>query len=85
MHYILICWFQNENEIKGISEKEARISKILAIRRETVGTFKQQVKDQEKRIIRRNQLLNDALQAWDFDTVQEDVTEIGIKRKKLQE
>ncbi|XP_050464674.1 DNA repair protein RAD50 [Cataglyphis hispanica] len=70
---------ENENEIKGISEKEARISKILAIRRETVGTFKQQVKDHEKRIVRRNHLLNDALQAWDFDTVQEDVTEIEVK------
>ncbi|XP_029680101.1 DNA repair protein RAD50 [Formica exsecta] len=78
---------ENENEIKGISEKEARISKILAIRRETVGTFKQQVKDQEKRIIRRNQLLNDALQAWDFDTVQEDVTEIEVKAltKRLEQ
>lgn len=79
MHYILICWFQNETEIKSISEKGTRISNILATRRETVGTFKQQVKDHEKRIIRRNRLLNDALQAWNFDTVEQDVSEIGIK------
>lgn len=37
------------------------------------------MKDHEKRITRRNRLLNDALQAWDFDTVEQDVSEIGIK------
>lgn len=50
---------------------------ILATRRETVGTLKQQVKDHGKRMVRRNRLLNDALQAWDFDTVESDVSEIG--------
>jgi len=28
-------------------------------------------------MVRRNQLLNDALQAWNFDTVESDVPEIG--------
>lgn len=55
----------------------------MATRRETVGTFKQQVKDHEKRIARRNQLLNEALQTWDFDTVGQDVTEIG-KQKNFE-
>lgn len=35
------------------------------------------MKDHEGRIVRRNQLLNDALQAWDFDIVDSDVSEIG--------
>jgi len=74
----LVCSLQNEAEIKDICRKETRISNILATRRETVGTLKQQVKDNEKRVIRRNQLLNDALQAWNFDTVESDVSEIGI-------
>ena len=78
MYYILVCSLQNEAEIKDISKKETKISNILATRRETVGTLKQQVKDNEKRVIRRNQLLNDALQAWNFDTVESDVSEIGI-------
>lgn len=78
---------ENEIEIKGISEKEARISNILATRRETVGTFKQQVKDHEKRVVRRNELLNEALQAWNFDTVEQDVTEIEVKAltKRLEQ
>ncbi|KMQ92902.1 dna repair protein rad50 [Lasius niger] len=78
---------ENETEIKSISEKGARISNILATRRETVGTFKQQVKDHEKRITRRNRLLNDALQAWDFDTVEQDVSEIEVKAltKRLEQ
>lgn len=76
--YTSVCGFQNEAEIKSITGKETKISNILATRRETVGTLKQQVKDHEKRIVRRNRLLNDALQAWDFDTVGPDVTEIGI-------
>lgn len=63
--------------MKGISEKTARISNILETRRETVGTLKQQVKDHERRMVRRNRLLNDALQAWNFDTVESDVSEIG--------
>lgn len=50
----------------------------MATRRETVGTLKQQVKDHEKRIVRRNQLLNEALQAWNFETMESDVSEIGI-------
>lgn len=61
-----------------MSEKGTRISNILATRRETVGTLKQQVRDHEKRIIHRNQMLNDALRAWNFDTVESDVPEIGI-------
>jgi len=73
----VICCLQNEAEIKSISEKGNKISNILATRRETVGTLKQQVKDHEKRMVRRNRLLNDALQAWDFDTVESDVSEIG--------
>lgn len=77
MYYVLVCYLQNEAEIKDISKKETRISNILATRRETVGTLKQQVKDNERRVIRRNQLLNDALQAWNFDTVESDVSEIG--------
>nr|XP_012221947.1 PREDICTED: DNA repair protein RAD50-like [Linepithema humile] len=72
---------ENEAEIKSISGKETRISNILATRRETVGTLKQQVKDQERRIVRRNQLLNNALKAWDFDTVGSDVTEIEVKAR----
>lgn len=78
---------ENETEIKSISEKGTRISNILATRRETVGTFKQQVKDHEKRIIRRNRLLNDALQAWNFDTVEQDVSEIEVKAltKRLEQ
>lgn len=76
--YTSVYGFQNEAEIKSITGKETKISNILATRRETVGTLKQQVKDHEKRIVRRNRLLNDALQVWDFDTVGPDVTEIGI-------
>lgn len=78
---------ENETEIESISAKEVRISNILATRRETVGTFKQQVKDHEKRIVRRNRLLNDALQAWNFDAVGEDVTEIEVKAltKRLEQ
>lgn len=75
--HMLVCCFQSEAEIKGISEKGTRISNILATRRETVGTLKQQVRDHEKRMARRNRLLNDALQAWNFDTVESDVSEIG--------
>ncbi|KAG5322879.1 RAD50 protein, partial [Pseudoatta argentina] len=74
---------ENEAEIKDISRKETRISNILATRRETVGTLKQQVKDNERRVIRRNQLLNDALQAWNFDAVESDVSEIGIFMDKF--
>lgn len=73
----MIYYFQNEAEVKNISEKGNRISNILATRRETVGTLKQQVKDHEKRMVRRNELLNDALKACDFDTVESDVSEIG--------
>ncbi|XP_011173530.2 DNA repair protein RAD50 [Solenopsis invicta] len=78
---------ENEAEVKGISEKGNRISNILATRRETVGTLKQQVKDHERRLVRRNQLLNNALQAWDFDTVEPDVSEIEVKAltKRLEE
>ncbi|KAL0115846.1 hypothetical protein PUN28_011015 [Cardiocondyla obscurior] len=78
---------ENEAEIKGISEKEARISNILELRRETVGTLKQQVKDHEKRIVRRNQLLNDALQAYKCDAIETDVSEIEVKActKRLEE
>lgn len=72
-----VCRFQNEIEIKGISEKENKISNILATRRETVGTLKQQVKDQERRIDRRNQLLESALQNYGLDTIGSDVSEIG--------
>lgn len=49
----------------------------MAIRRETVGTLKQQVKDHERRVVRRNQLLDDALVACGFDAVGQDVSEIG--------
>lgn len=73
----LVCRFQNENEIKGISAKETRISDILATCRETVGTLKQQVKDHERRIVCRNQVLDDALQACGLDTIGPDVSEIG--------
>ncbi|XP_024893942.1 DNA repair protein RAD50 [Temnothorax curvispinosus] len=78
---------ENEAEVKGISEKGNRISNILATRRETVGTLKQQVKDHEKRMVRRNQLLNDALKAWNFDAVESDVSEIEVKArtKRLEE
>lgn len=31
-------------------------------------------------MFRRNQLLNEALQAWNFDTVEQDVTEIGKEK-----
>ncbi|XP_020285711.1 DNA repair protein RAD50 [Pseudomyrmex gracilis] len=78
---------ENESEIRDISGKEARISNILATRRETVGTLKQQVKDHEKRIVLRNKLLNEALQAWDFDTVEADVSDIEVKAlsKRLEQ
>ncbi|EFN87868.1 DNA repair protein RAD50 [Harpegnathos saltator] len=78
---------ENEAEIEDISTKEARISNILATRRETVGTLKQQVKDQEKRIIRRNQLLDDALRVCGLDTVGPDVSEIEVKAltKRLEQ
>ncbi|XP_018394669.1 PREDICTED: DNA repair protein RAD50 [Cyphomyrmex costatus] len=78
---------ENEAEIKDISKKETRISNILATRRETVGTLKQQVKDNERRMARRNQLLNEALQAWNFDTVESDVSEIEVKAftKRLED
>nr|XP_012218827.1 PREDICTED: DNA repair protein RAD50-like [Linepithema humile] len=70
---------ENEVAIKNINEEETRILNILATRREIVGKLKQQVKDQERRVVRRNQLLNDALKAWDFDTVGSDVTEMEVK------
>lgn len=38
------------------------------------------MKDHEKRVIRRNRLLNETLQAWNFDTVEQDVTEIGKQK-----
>ncbi|XP_012527415.1 DNA repair protein RAD50 [Monomorium pharaonis] len=78
---------ENEAEVKGISEKATRISNILATRRETVGTLKQQVRDHERRMARRNQLLNEALQAWNFDIVESDVSEIEVKAltKRLEE
>lgn len=79
---------ENEDQVKAISEKGNRISNILATRRETVGTLKQQVRDHERRVARRNQLLNDALQAWDFDTlVESDVSELEVKAltKRLEE
>ncbi|XP_011865246.1 PREDICTED: DNA repair protein RAD50-like, partial [Vollenhovia emeryi] len=78
---------ENQTQVKSITEKGTKISNILATRRETVGTLKQQVNDHEKRIARRNQLLNDALQAWDFDSVESDVSEIEVKArtKRLDE
>lgn len=76
----LICYFQNEAEIKDISKKETKISDILATRRETVGTLKQQVKDHERRVKHRNQLLDDALQACGLDAVGPDVSEIGTSK-----
>ncbi|XP_011873097.1 PREDICTED: DNA repair protein RAD50-like, partial [Vollenhovia emeryi] len=78
---------ENQTQVKSITEKGIKISNILATRRETVGTLKQQVNDHEKRIARRNQLLNDALQAWDFDSVESDVSEIEVKArtKRLDE
>ncbi|XP_011638755.1 DNA repair protein RAD50 [Pogonomyrmex barbatus] len=78
---------ENETEIKDISMKESRISNILATRRETVGTLKQQVIDFESKKRRRNQLLNEALQVWNFDTVESDVSEIEVKAltKRLEQ
>lgn len=73
----MVYHLQNEAEIEGISAKENRVSDILAMRRETVGTLKQQVKDHERRVVRRNQLLDDALVACGFDAVGQDVSEIG--------
>lgn len=73
----MVYHLQNEAEIEGISAKENRVSDILATRRETVGTLKQQVKDHERRVVRRNQLLDDALVACGFDAVGQDVSEIG--------
>lgn len=73
----MVYHLQNEAEIEGICAKENRVSDILAMRRETVGTLKQQVKDHERRVVRRNQLLDDALVACGFDAVGQDVSEIG--------
>lgn len=73
----MVYHLQNEAEIKGISAKEYKVSDILAMRRETLGTLKQQVKDHERRVVRRNQLLDDALVACGFDAVGQDVSEIG--------
>jgi hypothetical protein len=50
---------------------------ILETQRENVGKLKQQVKDHEERVIHRNQLLNEALETWNFDTVESDISEIG--------
>lgn len=52
---------------------------MLADERVTSGSLKQQIKDQERKIILRNRILNEALSAWNLRTVDSDVSELGLR------
>ncbi|XP_015600819.1 DNA repair protein RAD50 isoform X2 [Cephus cinctus] len=67
-----------EERMKEIKTEESNIRKLLDEKRLAVGTLQQQVKDQDERIVIRNKLLNDALSAWNLDTISSDVTEIEV-------
>lgn len=44
--------------------------------------MRQQIKDHEKKIILRNQILNESLSSWNLNIVDSNVSELGMNLKK---
>ncbi|CAK9806143.1 DNA repair protein RAD50 [Anthophora plagiata] len=76
-----------EEKLKDIGKEESTISNILADERVTIGSLRQQVKDQEKKVALRNKILNETLSAWNLDTIDSNVSEIEViaLSKRLEE
>nr|XP_033326121.1 DNA repair protein RAD50-like [Megalopta genalis] len=80
-----------QTRVKEITEEETKISNLLARENVTSGSLKQQVKDQERKVTNRNKILNEALMAWQLDTIDSSVSEIEVLaltkrlREKFQE
>lgn len=44
--------------------------------------MRQQIKDHEKKVILRNQILNESLSSWNLNIVDSNVSELGVNLKK---
>lgn len=44
--------------------------------------MRQQIKDHEKKVILRNQILNESLSSWNLNIVDSNVSELGMNLKK---
>ncbi|XP_063981287.1 DNA repair protein RAD50-like [Diachasmimorpha longicaudata] len=60
-----------EEEIKDLLRREQSISKVLGDHRILMGTLRQQMEDQGKKIKERNQVLNTALAIWGLETMED--------------
>ncbi|KZC06068.1 PREDICTED: DNA repair protein RAD50 [Dufourea novaeangliae] len=78
---------KSETRLKDIAKEEYKISNLLADERVTCGSLKQQIKDQERKVILRHKILNETLSAWNLDTVDSSGSELEILAvfKRLQE
>ncbi|XP_016919261.1 DNA repair protein RAD50 isoform X1 [Apis cerana] len=76
-----------KKKLRDITEKESTISNKLANERVTNGSLRQQIKDHEKKIILRNQILNESLSSWNLNIVDSNVSELEVIAftKRLQE
>lgn len=57
-----------ERTLQQIASNEVRIANMMTEKKVTIGALKQQMQDQEKRIILRNKTLNETLCDWDIET-----------------
>ena len=77
-----------EGELQCGSEKETKISKIIAEKRVTVGTFRQQIDDQTLRITKRNDILKNLMTTWKLNEhVSAELSEEDVLKliKKIEE
>lgn len=67
-----------ETSLKNIVKNESKVANMLADERVTSGSLKQQMKDQEKKVTLRNKILNEALSAWNLDSIDSNVSEVEV-------
>ncbi|XP_015182064.1 PREDICTED: DNA repair protein RAD50 [Polistes dominula] len=60
---------QVEEKLQRISSNETKITNAVTEKKISVGTLKEKLQDQEKKIAHRNKTLNDMLSKWNMKTV----------------
>lgn len=58
-----------EKKLQQIASSEVKIINIITEKRISVGTLKQKMQDQEKKIVNRNKTLNNMLSKWNMETL----------------
>ncbi|KAK0093742.1 hypothetical protein PV326_012764 [Microctonus aethiopoides] len=70
-----------EKKLKELSKIETQIASTLSEHRELIGTLRQQMADQDKRINNRNHLLNEILENFGDEPIESNANEEEIKSK----